>query len=128
MISSGNYNENIEQLSGQYQGDMVLSEKQERALKKGMDRTGLIDVNMRWPNKVVPYVLSEVFNDEQKNQIEAGLAELARVSCLTFTPRTDEVNFVRVNVRIIYYEFISFILQLTIITFGSSGSTRWLLV
>lgn len=79
---------------------MILSEKQERALK-GMERTGLIDVNMRWPNKVVPYLVSEVFNDEQIAQIRAGLDELERVSCLTFVPRTDEVNYVRVNVRTI---------------------------
>lgn len=78
---------------------MVLSEKQKRLLK-GMDRTGLIDANMRWPNKVVPYVLSDVFNDEQTSHIEAALRELERVSCLTFVPRTDEVNYVRVNVRI----------------------------
>ncbi|XP_037042821.1 blastula protease 10-like [Bradysia coprophila] len=96
LINSGNYNENIELLSGQYQGDMVLSEQQQRVLKS-MERTGLIDVNMRWPNNVVPYVLSDVFSDEQKSYIEAGLAELARVSCLTFTPRTDEENYVRVN-------------------------------
>lgn len=99
LIKSGKYYENIEQLSGQYQGDMVLSAKQERALK-GMERTGLIDVNMRWPNKVVPYVLSDVFDDEQKNHIVAGLRELERVSCLSFVERTDEVNYVRVNVRI----------------------------
>lgn len=96
LIKSGNYNENIEQLSGQYQGDMVLSENQKRVLN-GLERTGLIDVNMRWPNKIVPYVLSDVFNDEQKNHIEAGLRELERVSCLTFVPHTDEVNYVRVN-------------------------------
>jgi len=91
-----NSKENIEQLSGQYQGDMLLSEQQERVLK-GLDRTGLIDVRMRWPNKVVPYVLSDDFNDEQKAHIEAALGELERVSCLTFVPRTDEVHFVRVN-------------------------------
>lgn len=78
---------------------MVLSEKQKSVLK-GMDRTGLIDVNMRWPNKVVPYLLSDVFSDEQKSHIEASLRELERVSCLTFVPRTDEVNYVGVNVRI----------------------------
>lgn len=104
LIKTGNYNENIEQLSGQYQGDMVLSAKQKLVLN-GMDRTGLIDVNMRWPNKVVPYVLSEVLNDAQKNYIEAALRELERVSCLTFVPRTDEVNYVRVNVRLSYRMF-----------------------
>lgn len=78
---------------------MILSAKQQRLLK-GMDRTGLIDANMRWPNNVVPYVLSDIFSDEQKNHIEAGLRELERISCLTFVPRTDEVNYVRVNVRI----------------------------
>lgn len=81
---------------------MVLSAKQQRVLK-GMDRTGLIDVNMRWPNKVVPYVLSDVFSNEQKSHIEAGLRELERVSCLSFVERTDEVNYVRVNVRIVVH-------------------------
>jgi len=96
LLKSGNFRQNIEQLSGQYQGDMVLSEKQERVLK-GMDRTGLVDVNMRWPDKVVPYVLSEVFNDAQIAHIEAALRELERVSCLTFVPRTEEVHYVHVN-------------------------------
>lgn len=81
---------------------MVLSEQQKRVLKS-LERTGLIDVNMRWPNRVVPYVLSDVFSDEQKSYIESGLAELARVSCLTFVPRTDEQNYVRVNVRKLIY-------------------------
>jgi len=96
LIKSGDFNGNIEQLSGQYQGDMVLSEKQERVLK-GMDRTGLVDVNMRWPDRVIPYVISDVFNAAQVDYIERGLRELERVSCLTFVPRTNEVNYVRVN-------------------------------
>lgn len=76
---------------------MVLTTDQERMLN-GLDRTGLIDLNYRWPNNTVPYVLSDIFNQAQKDYIELGLRELERVSCVHFVTRTDEANFVSVEV------------------------------
>lgn len=103
IIASGNYKQNIEELSGQFQGDIVLTAEQERMLN-GMDRTGLIDTSYRWPNNTVPYVLSDIFSQEQKDYIELGLREIERVSCLSFVRRTTEENFVGVEVSIIDWD------------------------
>lgn len=97
IIASGNYKQNIEELSGQFEGDMVLTTDQERMLN-GMDRTGLIDTSYRWPNNTVSYILSDIFSQAQKDYIELGLRELERVSCLRFVPRTTEETFVSVEV------------------------------
>lgn len=96
IIESGNYKQNIEELSGQFEGDMVLTTDQERMLN-GLDRTGLIDTNYRWPNNTVPYVLSDIFSQAQRDYIELGMRELERVSCVFFVPRTTEESFVSVE-------------------------------
>lgn len=97
IIESGNYLQNIEELSGQFEGDMVLTAEQKRMLT-GLDRTGLIDTSYRWPNNTVPYILSDIFSQEQRDYIELGMREIEAVSCLLFVPRTTEENFVSVEV------------------------------
>lgn len=101
IIESGSYKQNIEELSGQFEGDMVLTNDQERMLK-GLDRTGLIDTSYRWPNNTVPYILSDIFSQAQKDYIELGLRELERISCIVFVPRTTEETFVSVEVSEVY--------------------------
>lgn len=101
IIESGTYLQNIEELSGQFEGDMVLTIDQERMLN-GLDRTGLIDTSYRWPNNTVPYILSDIFSQEQKDYIELGMRELERVSCVLFVPRTTEETFVSVEVSKMY--------------------------
>lgn len=43
-------------MSGQFEGDIVLSDAQERALRA---RTGLVNENYRWPGAKVPYEIVE---------------------------------------------------------------------
>jgi len=96
MIKSGNYKQDIETLGGQFEGDMVLEEKQKRALL-GLEKTGIINTNYRWPNGVVPYVLADgYFSQAQVEQIERGLRAIEDASCIRFVNRTDEVNYVEV--------------------------------
>lgn len=102
IIESENYKQNIEELSGQFEGDMVLTTDQELMLN-GMDRTGLIDTSYRWPNNTVYYILSDIFSQEQKDYIELGMRELERVSCVHFVPRTTEENYVSVEVSKMYF-------------------------
>lgn len=101
-IASGNYKQNIEELSGQTEGDMVLTKEQEQMLTgigpSDTGRTGLIDTRYRWPDNIIPYVLSDVFDQEQVDHIIKGLRELERVSCLTFVERTTEFTYVEVTV------------------------------
>jgi len=41
--------------SGKFEGDIMLTDEQVR--------NGLIDPASRWPNRVVPYVIDDVFSE-----------------------------------------------------------------
>ncbi|XP_058053859.1 seminal metalloprotease 1-like [Anopheles bellator] len=86
-----------EELSGQFEGDMVLSEEQEREVL-GNKRNGLIATNFRWPDNTVPVVITEEdFTPEQVEHIRRGLRQLESVTCLRFVPRQEEhTDYVRV--------------------------------
>ncbi|XP_059620608.1 seminal metalloprotease 1-like [Phlebotomus argentipes] len=80
---------NVEEQSGNFQGDMILSPKQLLALKQ---RTGYIAERYRWPNKTVPYELSDDFTDEQKQFIRQSLDMIEEVSCVRFVPKNASHN------------------------------------
>lgn len=91
--------QNVEELSGQIEGDMVLTEAQKKAIFSPLERTGLINTSYRWPNNVVPYQLvADVFDQAQRDHIHKGLAEIERISCIRFVERTNEETFVEVTV------------------------------
>lgn len=48
--------DHAEELSGQFEGDIILSDNQERALRA---RTGLVNENYRWVGARVPYEIVE---------------------------------------------------------------------
>lgn len=99
VIASGDYPQNIEELSGQIEGDMVLTSEQEQMVDgSSSGRTGLIDTNYRWPDNVVPYELNAIFDQAQRDHIVRGLHEIELISCLRFVERTTEVNYVEVTV------------------------------
>lgn len=53
-------NELAEELSGQYQGDIVISDEHLRELESGKaSKTGLLNTRFRWPDAVVPYRIIE---------------------------------------------------------------------
>lgn len=107
IIQSGNYKQNIEELSGQFEGDIILTVEQEKAIF-GKERTGLIELSRRWPENKVIYLLSDVFSTEQADYIRKGLNELEAISCLKFVQRTNEPNFVNVTVGIWFLFFFFF--------------------
>ncbi|GJQ74579.1 hypothetical protein Trydic_g21440 [Trypoxylus dichotomus] len=81
--------QNIWQLSGQTQGDMVLVPWQ---------RNGLVNEWFRWTNNEIPYELDPIFNETEANQIHEALKTFAAVSCVNVRPRTPEdVDYVYVT-------------------------------
>jgi hypothetical protein len=65
--------QNVWELSGQFEGDIVLSEGQ---LKNGLIevvKNGLIDTTFRWPNKTVSYCIDDVFSEYCRNKIQSGM-------------------------------------------------------
>lgn len=49
-----------EELSGQYQGDIIISERQLREYEMGSKaKTGLLNTRYHWQNRTVPYRVLE---------------------------------------------------------------------
>ncbi|KAF5271847.1 hypothetical protein FQA39_LY07987 [Lamprigera yunnana] len=69
--------------SGMIEGDMVLPRGQ---------RNGLIAASYRWPNRQIPYVISNEYTANETQFIKNTLAtEFAR-TCITVRPRTSADN------------------------------------
>lgn len=55
-------NDLAEELSGQYQGDIIISPDQLREYREGRNsKTGLTDTSYRWQDGVVPYWIDESY-------------------------------------------------------------------
>lgn len=121
-LTNPNPTENVELLSGQYQGDMVLNLKQWAEIEGIIPRTGLINETYRWKNNTVPYELSDDFSKRmfqiflinlyiilfkfkftidtnQKAHILLGLADIENRTCIKFIPKTDDhIDYISVIV------------------------------
>lgn len=101
LIASGDHKQNIEELSGQFEGDIVLNENQyDYIFGSQMNRNGLINVTFRWPNNTVPYLLDYLnHTQEQRDHIEKGLRFIESVTCLKFVRRTNQEDYIQVQVE-----------------------------
>ncbi|XP_063698168.1 zinc metalloproteinase nas-4-like [Culicoides brevitarsis] len=87
-------NDNIEVYSGQFEGDIVLTQEQLESL---MGKNGIIKETKRWINHTVPYVIKENnFNFEQINYIHKALRQLELVTCLKFVQWTGQQDYLEV--------------------------------
>lgn len=80
---------------------MILNQDQLKAIASPTSsslKNGLIDQKYRWPNKTVPYQLSSAHTKEQQDYIEEALRQLEAVSCVKFVRRTNETNYVIMDV------------------------------
>lgn len=98
LIQSGDYKQNIEEISGQFEGDIVLNTDQHDFIfGNGLTRNGLIDTEYRWPNNTVPYILTDTnHTEEQMEHIEKGLRYISNVTCIKFVQRTTEKDYIKV--------------------------------
>lgn len=87
----------IEVMSGNFEGDIVLSPEQEDAIFT--ERSGLISSTSRWPDNIVPYTLDATMSDVQRTAIRDALDEMESNLCLNFVERTDQSDYVRVTIN-----------------------------
>lgn len=63
VLDDENSLENPDELSGQFEGDMILNEEQWKAMNGYNVKIGLTHPRYRWPNRRVPYDLSDIFGN-----------------------------------------------------------------
>ncbi|XP_070493995.1 hatching enzyme 1.2-like [Chironomus tepperi] len=96
--------------NGEYfQGDMIIAKNQEKFFfgnetevdENGLpSRTGIIDTNYRWRMRnglvVIPYKFwsSSRFTSKQKTMIRLAMDDIEMNTCIRFTPRSRESDFI----------------------------------
>ncbi|KAM7351641.1 seminal metalloprotease 1-like [Cochliomyia hominivorax] len=82
-----------ELMSGQYEGDMILTEDQLRLLTnpvtKIQGRNGLIAETKRWPDRIVYYKIVGNFDVAHRQAIHEAIATLEARTCLRFQEADD---------------------------------------
>jgi len=93
--------DNAELYSGQYQGDMVMTEEDIQELETGKSsKTGLIAARYRWENNEVPYrIIESQFTAAQIAHIHLGARNIEDVTCLSFVPYNPSVHSDFITVR-----------------------------
>ncbi|KAM0734297.1 Zinc metalloproteinase nas-8 [Formica fusca] len=61
-------------------------------------RNGLAAVSARWPNSIIPFVISPYFNAQQQKAIYDAMDDYHRYTCIRFKPYTGEENdYIRIT-------------------------------
>lgn len=86
----------VEELSGKFEGDILLTDRQYDSIFN--QRTGLIDTGYRWVYNIVPYTLEDIMSEAQRVAVREALDEMEASLCLHFIERTTETDYVRVTI------------------------------
>ncbi|XP_042871755.1 zinc metalloproteinase nas-4-like isoform X1 [Penaeus japonicus] len=89
------------ELAGLYQGDIILSPSDPAfsamndAAAPGL-RNAMADMSRRWPNGVIPYVISSSYNTNERATIAMAIAQYHEKTCLRLVPRTIERDYIHI--------------------------------
>jgi len=83
-----------------FEGDMILTDEQLRQMNGTADveRNGQVNTYWRWPNAVVPYVITGSFSSGDLSKIRKAMDDYQARTCITFVQRTNEADYIRIIV------------------------------
>jgi len=92
------------ELAGAFEGDILLASEEQRRLindslvsgQSASARNAIRDTTKRWPNAVIPYTISGVFNGQERAFIAAAMREYHMKTCIKFMPRTNQRSYIRI--------------------------------
>ncbi|XP_011867334.1 PREDICTED: zinc metalloproteinase nas-4-like [Vollenhovia emeryi] len=82
-------NVNPEELGNYLEGDIMVTES--------TIRNGAKDPKLRWPNRIIPYVIQGNFNSAQMNLIREAIKDYEKYTCLRLKARTNEQDYVKIT-------------------------------
>ncbi|KYN01688.1 PREDICTED: zinc metalloproteinase nas-4-like [Cyphomyrmex costatus] len=81
---------NPEELGEYVEGDILFP--------PNVGRNGLAAVSARWPNGVIPFIISPYFNAQQQKVIYDAMSDYHKYTCIRFKPYTgEESDYVRIT-------------------------------
>merc|ERR1712046_58713 len=86
------WNKNMEN-KDMYQGDMVLTPDQRKAVTEGSFSYGSVTYG-RWTNGIIPYQIENSIGSAGRSAIMAAIADYHRYTCLRFRPRNRDSNYI----------------------------------
>lgn len=110
LLEHGAFSENPEEISGQFEGDIILTDEQANYINFQLNnRENLIQaiqyngkVNGQWPNNEIPYVFQrKAFTEAEKTHILTQWKKIEKISksCIRFVERKDQPDFLHVTVK-----------------------------
>merc|ERR1712121_45203 len=82
-----------QEVDGMFEGDIQVTPEQMERLKKGTNSFGSI-VGRRWPGGKIPYYIENSIGYSGRQQIQAAINEYHAKTCLRFTQRTNQRNYI----------------------------------
>jgi len=89
-------------MAGAFEGDILLTEEQERQLNgiDSVDRNIIKDTNKKWPNNEIPYIIDSGagYSSSQISTIENALATYSQKTngCVKVVKRTNQRDYIKI--------------------------------
>ncbi|XP_058056148.1 hatching enzyme 1.2-like [Anopheles bellator] len=80
---------NVEELGSYLEGDILIDRPE--------GRNGLASTSTRWPNGVVPFVISGNFDAKGMQLIEEAMKQFHAKTCIRFKPRMAEKDYISIE-------------------------------
>ncbi|KAK7080142.1 Meprin A subunit beta [Halocaridina rubra] len=88
------------ELAGLYEGDIAISDQNELhdmvTGREATQRNAINDMTKRWPNGVIPYVISSSYNSNERATIAMAMKNYQEKTCIRFVPRTYERDYIHI--------------------------------
>ncbi|KAG1668557.1 Zinc metalloproteinase nas-7 [Nymphon striatum] len=77
-------------LAGLFEGDI-------RGINSTESRNGILSAYQKWPNAVIPYVISRHYNSAERAVIAKAMKFYLTYTCVKFTPRTNQRDYIHIT-------------------------------
>lgn len=98
------YKQNSDELNGKFVGDMILKPDQLEGIHDDRQadsfQNGRADKKYRWKRRKIAYTVPRSFSAQQKSILRKALSILESASgCLLFVKRTNQIDYIQVEVK-----------------------------
>lgn len=100
-LTEEEFNSDFSSSMRDFKDEMFPWDKQDPDLLEGDikpwgEKVAILGSSYRWPNAVIPYVISDAYTTSQRQVIAFAMSAYHNNTCIRFVPRTCEINYIRI--------------------------------